>query len=279
MGEQTLYFTSRYRILIDASYKNDKRNFPLSPAQIHDYDFQVEKLFLEILKRNTGQIIAEGIFASGRSVCVQPYSNKPGARLCNPQTWGDDHDLDGFGAWVLFSPDASCHLDPATKDFKPGGSPSEILFHELVHAFRIVTRKASNRVGPSLPYVPKELIKYPTYDSEEEFFAVLITNIFSSETGRPLRKDHESVELLPSQLSTNKGFLAIEPYAQLVRKFCIEHPAVSVRIYGVPSAFNPIKEVLPGVKADVEDLYKRIISGELRPQGAPGRPTKPFTPR
>jgi hypothetical protein len=88
MGDQTLYFVSRYRILIDASYKNEKRNFPLSPAQIHAYDFQVEKLFLEILKRNTGQIIAEGTFSSGRSVFVQPYSNKPGAKLCNPQTWG-----------------------------------------------------------------------------------------------------------------------------------------------------------------------------------------------
>jgi hypothetical protein len=47
----------------------------------------------------------------------------------------------------------------------------------------------------------------------------------------------------------------VEPYARLVRQFCLEHPAVSVRIYGVPSAFNPIKELLPGVKADVEDLY------------------------
>jgi hypothetical protein len=270
MSERSLYFT-RYRILIDGSYANDKRSFPLSPTQIHDYDFQVEKLFLEILQRETGKIIAEGIFLSGKSVLVQPYSNSSGAH-CFPETWGDDsHPINGFGAWVLFSTDASCNLDLGTKAYKPGGAPVESLFHELVHAFRIVTGKASNRAGPSLPYMPDALKTYPTYDEEEEFFAVLITNIFSSETGRPLRKDHDDVKLLPPQLSTNKGFLAIEPYARLVRQFCIQHPAVSGRLYNVPSAFNPIKEVVPGVKADVQDLYERIQSGELGRRLSPAK--------
>jgi hypothetical protein len=147
---------------------------------------------------------------------------------------------------VQFKPDATCYRDAKTKEYKPGGTPTEILFHELVHAFRIVTEKADHDQGPSLPYVPEAFKQYPTYDDAEEFFAVLITNIFSSETGRPLRKDHGEPVPLPPALSTNKGFLAIEPYAKLVRKFCEDHLSVGQKIRDVPSAFNPIKEVLIG---------------------------------
>jgi len=129
-----------------------------------------------------------------------------------------------------------------------GRNPCGKLFHELVHAFRLVTEKASNR-----PFYPNVFLrtaaaakKKPEYDTEEEFFAILITNIFSSETGRPLRAGHDANEALPSDLSTNKGFLAVEEYARLVRQFCQDHSSVSQELRDVPSAFNPIKEVLIG---------------------------------
>jgi hypothetical protein len=245
MGNHILYFLKRYRILIDASFNNDRRKAPLTPTQIRDYDFQVENIFMDILTRKTGQIIVEGIGSEGNTVLVAPPMGvKYG---CNPQTTGPGSMRGAtISVGVFFKPDATCHQDAKTKDYKPGGTPAESLFHELVHAFRIVTEKASNREGPSLPYIPEALQKYPTYDVEEDFFTVLITNIFSSETGRPLRKDHGNPEALPPALSTNKGFLAIEPYARLVRNFCTDHPSISQKIRDVPSAFNPIKEVLIG---------------------------------
>ena len=73
---------------------------------------------------------------------------------------------------------------------------------------------------------------------------VLITNIFSSETGRPLRAGHDDNEALPSHLATNMGFLAVEAYARLVGQFCSDHKAVSAQLAGVPSDFNPIAEYL-----------------------------------
>ena len=247
MGAHVLYFTTRYRVLIDAGYNNDKRKSPLTLTQIRDWNFKVENIFLEILKRKTGQIIANGIYSSGYPIIVTPL--RLGPKICNAETKGPGRMQGGdIYVQVSFTPDASCHVDPQTRDFKPGGTPTETLFHELVHAFRIVTEKASDREGPfTNPFVPKSHPgSYPEFDVEEDFFAVLITNIFSSETGRPLRKDHGPPEALPSQLSTNKGFLAIEPYARLVRQFCIDHPSVSQELRDVPSAFNPIKEVLIG---------------------------------
>jgi hypothetical protein len=244
MGNNGPYFLNRYSVLIDGSYLNDKRRVPLSAAEIRDYDFQVEKIFLGILNRKTGQIIVEGIHSSKYYVLVMPYWRK----ICNAETIQPPERLrdDEINVYIGFTPDASCHVDSKTKNVAPGGTPEETLFHELVHAFRLVTEKASNRIGPSLPYIPENLKKYPEYDVEEDFFAVLVTNIFSSETGRPLRADHGALKVLPSQLSGNKDFLAIEPYAELVRKFCTDHSSVSQKLRDVPSAFNPIKELLIG---------------------------------
>ena len=49
--------------------------------------------------------------------------------------------------------------------------PDEVLFHELVHAARYL--------GGDFKKTP--IPKMPEYDNEEEYFAVLITNIYISE--------------------------------------------------------------------------------------------------
>jgi hypothetical protein len=74
--------------------------------------------------------------------------------------------------------------------------------------------------------------------------------LLNDRNGRLARKNHAKTEVtsstLPSHLSTDKGFLAVEEYARLVRQFCVDHTSVSQQIRDVPSAFNPIKEVLIG---------------------------------
>lgn len=235
----------------------------MNQAQIAHFNFQTAKAFDQILIRKTGQIIVEGIASEGWVVVVMPYWRDD----CNNTTVGRGEMVRGNGPNVVvgFLPDAPCAVDPKTKDFKPGGSPAETLFHELVHAFRLVTEKASNRKGPS--NVPGSSLKYPEYDTEEDFFTILITNIFSSETGRPLRAGHDRYEALPSNLSTDAGFLAVEAYGRLVKQFCSDHPTVSRKLWNVRSAFNPIASVLSG------QAYQRSLE---YPAGAlGGRPEEP----
>jgi hypothetical protein len=153
----------------------------------------------------------------------------------------------GVNVVVQFKLDlCACAVDPKIKDVKPGGTPAEALFHELVHAFRLVTGKATDRKGPLNPYLPAFLKKLSRLRRGRRFFAILVANIFASETGRPLRADHNGLTLLPSKLSTNNGFLAVEEYADLVREFCSDHNSISQKLRDVPSAINPIKEVLIG---------------------------------
>ena len=144
-----LYFNFRYSILIDAGYNNEKRAVPWNEAQILDYNIRAKKVFEDILERKTGRIIVEGISSKGFDVVVMPWWKNS----CNATTISRKHMERGYvNVHIGFTPDESCFLDAKTKDFKPGGSPAEGLFHELVHAFRFVNEKGSKRKGPSIPF-------------------------------------------------------------------------------------------------------------------------------
>jgi hypothetical protein len=71
-------------------------------------------------------------------------------------------------------------------EHSPGQTPDQILCHELLHAARYL--------GGDYKKTP--IPKMPEYENEEEYFAVLVTNIYSSEKGRgfeSLRKSHHMV--------------------------------------------------------------------------------------
>ena len=117
---------------------------------------------------------------------------------------------------------------------RSGAQPDEVLFHEMVHA----TRQMRGLLN-SLP------LGY-MYDTEEEFFAILVANIYASETGRPvdLRSDHHGFEHLLTD--SNKKFLPkkdITDYRyRLVAKLVREEPKMALALSAVHHAhFNPIR--------------------------------------
>ena len=169
-----LLILNQYGILVEGGYRNDEiraanKGKPLNASvsanqtQINHYNFQVENLILqEIVKRKTGQIILEGIRSSGWAVVVRDMW--AAGETCNSTTDGGAEIHRGrVNVVVGFSPDLSCHVDPKSGVYPPGGSRAESLFHELVHAFRLVTEKASMRKLYSNPFVHKSLKKNPEY--------------------------------------------------------------------------------------------------------------------
>jgi hypothetical protein len=110
----------------------------------------------------------------------------------------------------------------------PGSAPDEILLHELVHAMRDVNGQGDRCFG-----CPQG------YKSYEEFVAVVITNVYSSEGGRPLRKNYNGFDpLTDSVLSTSQGFFtAYQEYLLPLRAAHQNLYSALKRATGI--AFNP----------------------------------------
>jgi hypothetical protein len=123
------------------------------------------------------------------------------------------------------------------KDETGGILPDETLFHEFVHAFRM-----ASGVATLAPLVKGGLLNY---QDEEEFIAVLVTNIYltdpSNKTHSNLRRDHVSFKVLESDVAQSFTFFrsSVSTY-RLVEKFCRENPAFTKNLAGVKSSFNPI---------------------------------------
>jgi nucleoid-associated protein YgaU len=145
-----------------------------------------------------------------------------------------DPSLKGFG-----SPAAA----PANASFwgptNACSTPSDQLFHEMVHAFRMMR-------GHS--YFGRTMGGRALYDNEEEFFAIVLTNIFVSDptTGvanRKLRADHHSYNTLAPAQSTSSGFVGQPPNQRLLAKFITQEPGLVNDLLNVRANFNPIKQL------------------------------------
>jgi hypothetical protein len=124
-------------------------------------------------------------------------------------------------------------------------NPDETLLHELVHSLREL-------LG--------QFHRYPTvvsgYDNEEEFFAILLTNIYISEKGgEVLRSSHHgafgalSPDLAGSEKFLGKGdpVITVEKFEnrRLIKKLAGQNYDVCSTIAAhVKAAFNPIGEYM-----------------------------------
>ena len=130
------------------------------------------------------------------------------------------------GPWPTFR---SGYTGCRPRGCKPGRSLDELLFHELVHAARIVHGKTlCLKMGGK-------------YDTEEEFFAILVTNIFLSEKGRQgLRADHHSYEKMKDP--ARRAFY--RTHERLLQKFRHQQPRFVRRLSQVKTGYNPLRRLL-----------------------------------
>ena len=174
-----------------------------------DYEARVEAVLKRLESNPVGEVILGGIRATKKDVTVQPYIADSNDR-CNaaasaksprdaapdgvrggqkgaPWYVGDSRNPDrqqpwkagrgtgrGSDAIIKYSPDALEHSSCVKSG--PGSRSDEVLLHELVHALRMTQGKLNS---------------YPTdtsdgmheYDSEEEFLAIAVTNVYISSKG------------------------------------------------------------------------------------------------
>jgi hypothetical protein len=231
----------------------------LNGAAATTYTRKVTEHLTWIFKTTTGRILLTSIKYHGKPVAITPYT----AGNCNAIGGGNTVGGQRVGT-VQYSPDTfSLHgACSATKSVLNRGLYwDEILFHELVHVFRWVSGKWSK--SPVLAGLSN-------YDDTEEFYAVLLTNIYISDRTNKiksgLRRDHHGFSALEPQLTQPWGFFSsgMQTYG-LIQRFVNENPGLSVRIANdVASAqFNPIADYYAD-REKAEKLSKAAMPRDIR---------------
>jgi hypothetical protein len=187
------------------------------------YEAQVVGMLHQLDALQTGHAVLNGFRFYRRPVLISPYDGSLGE--CNAAagaTWGL------FSAKVSFTPyihgrHTRCVTGPS--GFYPAGdSPQESLMHELTHAVRAVAGKLGS-----------------LYVAEEEDIAMLVANIFSSETSRCLRlryEDNQCVKDDPRVYSQQY----VEDNRDLIKAFHKQHPDFTRWLARVKAPFNPLRQ-------------------------------------
>lgn len=151
-------------------------------------------------------------------------------KTCLPEKKSDEVEGTGKGAdaIIAFRPERWSGGIPKINGREgPGSAADEILIHELVHASRIVRGVRNSCFG-----APRGWNDY------EEFVAITLCNVFSSENNRGLRFGHSNFQPLPVEEATSVKFL--EKYRYYLAPISSDHPhlfAALNRAPGIP--FNP----------------------------------------
>jgi hypothetical protein len=168
----------------------------------------------------------------------------------------------GYGAVVLFDPfdylsGSACFVRKPRGSNNHGFLPHEVLFHELIHGHR-----QTQRLGE-----PTELdggLKW--YRNQEEFLAIVLTNIYISDvTNRHksgLRADEYGGRPLEKGLSDSMSFFLSSPQVlPLLSKFRSAQTDLFNALAKVKASFNPLQAMVQHPR-EVERLsHSKIAAG------------------
>lgn len=224
---------------IEWNYMIDLRPSWVNTAQAANWEVAVRAEILKIAGSDAGKALLNSLKWHGKWIVITHY-NPTAADPLNAYTFeklGAARDGRAYGALIEFSPHIYYprvrHI-PASPN---GDQPDEVLYHELVHAFRRSSSKR-NRVESAGGLID--------YDSNEEFYAILSTNIYISDlTNRRktgLLRDHKiGANPLEAALARSFEFFRSSTNAfAMVDQFAKDNPGFSGAMAKVKAPFNPL---------------------------------------
>jgi len=240
-----------------AHYQININPVGLAGPQAKTYANKVNEHLTWIYKTRVGKILLDCIRFHGPSVEIRPYTNVD----CNSSGGFETPLGAAMRGFVAYSPDTfSLHgACPATKTAANRGLFwDEILHHELVHVFRGVSGKW-NKVS-----LGAGLLRY---DDTEEFFAVMITNIYISDRSNKiksgLRADHRGFNPLQPDLGSPFGFFASSSQVlPLVKQLVGDNHGLAVMLAHVDAPFNPIADYIASPDKAAE-VSKKALPRDL----------------
>jgi hypothetical protein len=236
-------------------------------SDIASYEAEIQWLIKRIEMSNSGRALLQLLKGTGKSLTIQPIttgnctdvqtkhlspldatqrgepfikSNGKPAVFTKGILFTHKYEAIGTGRGsdvvISFSPGPFMTGGSCTPYGTAGNSPSAALFHELVHAFRMMSGRQLS--SPALG-------GRANYHDEEDFLAIVLTNIFVTDPTNPtpnrtLRADHISFNPLAPDLSTSTGFIADAGNKRMLTRLCISQPPIIYAFSTVPATFNPI---------------------------------------
>ena len=112
-------------------------------------------------------------------------------------------------------------------------NPDEVLVHELVHAMRTEVGVADYRAVP----------RQKGYHYFEEFFAMVVTNIYRSEDGRKGVRNDNHGAMIRSEI-TDKEFIETEGNRRHLRQFRRDHRQLFSQLKAIDDIpWNPLRHM------------------------------------
>jgi len=226
---------------------------PLAPPEVWGSHVKSEFTFIQASK--SGRLLLDGIKrdGNGRWVRIIPdhFFKNTSSTLYDHYCHADTHDVTrvvggrSYAVELRFSPDrffkgSYCQQSQYRDETSDrGAAPHEVLFHELVHAYRYVSGK-----HPAHAALARGGLRF--YDNAEEFFAILITNIFISDPSTPittgLRRDHWGHAALDENLASSFGFFSCGAQAfTFIDRLCKDHRKLTSGLAEIKATFNPLR--------------------------------------
>ena len=195
----------------------------------------IDTLLQGLLKTGSGSALLRSIRDEQRWIRIRPLDhaecNAHGGQM--PKMIIDGKTFYGM---LAFNPDVYMSGSPCYKRMQRsfGHQPDQVLFHELLHAHRGASDLVSAPVALHAGLAG--------YQDDEEFLAVVLTNIYISETrGRGMRADYYSYDELKGPLATSLGFFQSSPQVlPILKKFSTDQEFLFKELAKVKAAFNPI---------------------------------------
>jgi outer membrane protein OmpA-like peptidoglycan-associated protein len=227
------------------------------------YLSDVDAVLQQINHSATGRAILSAVRANGWAL-ISPHTGVFVGRdgYCNAAEEGDLHDVkvkaNSKATTMLnvhFTPEIYGATSPCSNG--PGKQPDSVLLHELVHGGRHLSRVFKQRP------LPRAL---DAYEDQEEFFAILVEDIYLSEIGRKTWNGRNNLRGGHDNKTTEDGdpeaFLCDPAKYDYVKQYWDESPNVAPMIAKVDTDFNPIQLYSEWKDLDAATRASRCLKAE-----------------
>ena len=136
----------------------------------------------------------------------------------------------GSNVYVRYHPATWTEHNKRAGRILPGAGPGEILFHEMLHGYRMLTGNLRQDKVPG----------YPEFDDIEEFYAILAANVYRTQRGfRAHRFNHHGFAKLDPSMDSSLAFYTM--FQDVIDAWFTQQQPYCMAMARTVAKFNPFR--------------------------------------